>query len=118
MCGADIREYTGNKLTSVFDCVTDAPPMKICYETIGASGGMYVALEAISPIIKYSRRNVRAEWLMAPTIMGTAVELPGTYGRASALEHRDFASKLFILAERLLQDGCIKKHPLGTPKGV
>ncbi|KAF2122761.1 alcohol dehydrogenase GroES-like domain-containing protein [Lophiotrema nucula] len=116
-CGADIREYTANSLTSVLDCVTDVPTMKMCYDAIGSSGGKYVALESITPIIKYTRRDIRADWLMAPSIMGTPVELPGTYGRPSILEHRRFGSGLFLLVERLLQEGAIKNHPLEVREG-
>lgn len=116
-CGADIREYTANSLTSVFDCVTDATTMRMCYAAIGSSGGQYVALEPISPLIKYTRRDVRADWLMAPTVLGTPVELPGSYGRPSTPEHRRFASELFLLAEKLLQEGEIRNHPLEIRDG-
>ncbi|KAF2763046.1 GroES-like protein [Pseudovirgaria hyperparasitica] len=116
-CGADIREYTANSLVSVFDCVTDASTMRMCYEAIGSSGGRYVALEAVSPIVKYTRRDVRADWLMAPTIMGTPVEIPGTYGRPSTPEHRAFGLNLFLLADKLLNEGRIKNHPLEIRAG-
>ncbi|OKL62094.1 hypothetical protein UA08_02976 [Talaromyces atroroseus] len=116
-CGADIREYTDNSLTSVFDCVTDATTMKMCYEAIGSSGGKYVALEAIATTIKYTRRDVAADWLMAPTILGTPVELPGAYGRPSTPEHRRFGTDLFLLAEKWIQKGEIKHHPLEIREG-
>ena len=116
-CGADIREYTANSLVSVFDCVTDAPTMRMCYEAISSSGGNYVALEAVTPIVKYTRRDVRADWLMAPTIMGTPVEIPGTYGRPSTSEHRMFGANLFLLVEKLLKEGAIKNHPLEIREG-
>jgi aspyridone synthetase trans-acting enoyl reductase len=116
-CGADIREYTANSLTSVFDCVTDAPTMRMCYEAIGSSGGKYVALESITSISKYARRDVRADWLMAPSILGTPVELPGSYGRPSTPEHRRFGSELFLLVEKLLQEGGIRNHPLEIREG-
>jgi aspyridone synthetase trans-acting enoyl reductase len=91
--------------------------MKMCYEAIGSSGGQYIALESISPIIKYTRRDVRADWLMAPTILGTPVELPGSYGRPSTPGHREFASNLFVLAEKLLHEGAIRNHPLEVQAG-
>ncbi|KAH8711980.1 alcohol dehydrogenase GroES-like domain-containing protein [Phaeosphaeriaceae sp. PMI808] len=116
-CGADIREYTANSLAYVFDCVTDTSTMRMCYEAIGSSGGKYVALEAISPLVKYTRRDVGADWLMAPTIMGTPVELPGTYGRPSTPEHRKFGVDLFLLADKLLKEGSIKNHPLEIREG-
>ena len=91
--------------------------MRMCYEAIGSSGGRYVALEAITPLVKYTRRDVRADWLMAPTIMGTPVEIPGAYGRPSTPEHRIFGAELFLLADKLLKEGRIKNHPLEIREG-
>ena len=89
----------------------------MCYEAIGSSGGKYIALEAVTPIVKYTRRDVRADWLMAPTLMGTPVEISGTYGRPSTPEHRKFGVELFLLAEKLLKEGRIKNHPLEIREG-
>ncbi|CAH0051609.1 unnamed protein product [Clonostachys solani] len=116
-CGADIREYTANNLVFVFDCVTDASTMRMCYEAIGSSGGRYVTLEAITTVVKYTRRDVRTDWLMTPTITGAPVEIPGSYGRPSTPEHRVFGAELFLLAEKLLKEGSIKNHPLDIKKG-
>jgi hypothetical protein len=116
-CGADIREYTANSLVSVFDCVTDPSTMRMCYEAIGSSGGKYIALEAITTLVKYTRRDVRADWLMAPTITGMPVVIPGTYGRPSTPEHRAFGVDLFLLADELLKEGKIRNHPLEIREG-
>lgn len=89
----------------------------MCYEAISSSGGNYVALESIASVVKYTRRDVRADWLMSPSILGTPVELPGSYGRPSTPEHRKFGSELFLLAERLLQKGGIRNHPLEIQEG-
>lgn len=91
--------------------------MRMCYEAIGSSGGTYIALESISPLIKYTRRDVRADWMMAPSILGTPVELPGTYGRPSTPEHRRFGAGLFLLVEKLLKEGRIRNHPLEIREG-
>jgi hypothetical protein len=91
--------------------------MQMCYEAIGSSGGSYVALEAVTPLVKYTRRDVRADWLMAPTIMGTPVEMPGTYGRSSKPEHRKFGASLFLLVEKLLKEGGFRNHPLAVREG-
>ncbi|KAG4411171.1 hypothetical protein IFR04_015697 [Cadophora malorum] len=116
-CGADIRDYTANNLAFVFDTVTDASTMRMCYEAIGSSGGRYVVLEAITIPVKYTRRDVRADWLMAPTITGAPVDIPGLYGRPSTPEHRKFGASLFLLAEELLKEGRIKNHPLDIREG-
>ncbi|KAJ5688509.1 Polyketide synthase enoylreductase [Penicillium macrosclerotiorum] len=111
-----IREYTDNIL-SVLNCVTDAPTMRMCYEAIGSSGGTYIALEAVTQVVEYTRRDVRADWLMTPTITGTPVVVPGLYGRPSTPEHREFGAKSFLLAEKLLKDGELKNHPLDIRDG-
>ena len=116
-CGADIRAYTTNSLKYALDCATDAPTMKMCYEAIGSFGGRYIALETIAQTVKYTRRDVYADWLMAPTITGASVELPGAYGRPSTSEHRKFGARLFALAEKLLQKGDIRNHPLDVRDG-
>jgi hypothetical protein len=89
----------------------------MCYEAIGSSGGKYIAIEAIDAVAKYTRRDVLADWLMAPTIMGTRVEMAGTYGRPSTPEHRRFGAGLFLLVERLLHEGALKGHPLEIRQG-
>lgn len=116
-CGADIRAYTTNSLQYVFDCVTDAQTMKMCYEAIDTSGGRYIALDAIAQTIRYTQRHVYADWLMAPTITGAPVELPSAYGRSSTPEHRKCGSELFVLAEKLLQENGIRNHPLEVREG-
>ncbi|KAG4266959.1 hypothetical protein FPRO04_04571 [Fusarium proliferatum] len=116
-CGADIRVQTGNKLRHVLDCVVDISTMKMSYDAIGSSGGAYVALEAIPTNIKYTRRDIRANWLMAPSILGTPVNKKGAYGRPSMPEHRQFGTYLFALAEKWLQDGSIKHHPIEVREG-
>jgi aspyridone synthetase trans-acting enoyl reductase len=116
-CGADIREHTGNTLIHVLDCVTDVATMKMCYEAIGSFGGKYIALEPTSTAVKYTRRDVRSDWLMVQSILGVPLELPGTFGRPSLPEHRAFGSLWFALIERLLRKGSIRNHPIDIREG-
>ncbi|KAF3345655.1 hypothetical protein VdG2_05891 [Verticillium dahliae VDG2] len=67
-------------------------------------------LAGFNPI--YTRRDVRADWVMANTLLGDPCTLDGVYGRPAAPEHRLFAGRLFRLAERWLRDGDIWNHPL------
>lgn len=89
----------------------------MCYEAIGSPGGRYVVLETITIPVKYTRRDVRVDWLMVPTITGLPVEISGLYGRPSTPEHRKFAAGLFQLVEELLKDGRIKNHPSYVREG-
>ena len=61
MCGAYIRDFTSSGLAAIFDCVSDASTMKMCYEPIGSSGGRHIAIENLTPAVKYARRDVRAD---------------------------------------------------------
>jgi aspyridone synthetase trans-acting enoyl reductase len=91
--------------------------MKMCYEAIGSSGGRYIALETIATTVKYTRRDVRADWFLADAIMGDGVPMAGTYGRPPSPEHRQFGKRLFALAENWLRDGSIRHHPLKIQDG-
>ena len=116
-CGSDIHIHTNNSLAHVFDCVTDAETMKMCYEAIGASGGKYVAIDPFATRIQYSRRDVRADWLMIYSLFGNPVRLAGVYGRPARPEDREFASRLFPMAETLLSQGLLKPHPMEIRTG-
>ncbi|KAL2830284.1 GroES-like protein [Aspergillus cavernicola] len=116
-CGADIRVHTADSLRYVLDCVTDAATMKMCYGAMGSSGGSYIALETIATTVKYTRRDVLADWFLADAIMGNGVSMAGTYGRTPSPEHRQFGKRLFALAEGCLCDGSIRHHPLEIQDG-
>ncbi|KAK0118226.1 hypothetical protein ONS95_012529 [Cadophora gregata] len=116
-CGADIRVRTDNKLRYVLDCVTDATTMKMCYGAIGSSGGSYIALEATTTSVKYTRRDIRADWFLADAIMGDGVHMKGAYGRPPSPEDRRFGKTLFSEAQNWLQNDIIKPHPLELRSG-
>ncbi|RYP05478.1 hypothetical protein DL765_009827 [Monosporascus sp. GIB2] len=115
-CGADIRGHTNNNLKHVLDCIADADTMNMCYKAIGSSGGTYTALKPVVTSVKYSRRDVRADWVMIETVLGVSAE-HGTIGRPSSKEHQVFGSRLFSLVEQLLQDGSLRPHPLDVRDG-
>ncbi|KAJ4386025.1 hypothetical protein N0V93_008916 [Gnomoniopsis smithogilvyi] len=116
-CAMEIRNYTKNSLSHVLDCVTQAETMKMCYEAIGTAGGKYVALDPFSTHIQYTRRDVKAEWLMIYSLFGTPVKLSGVYGRPARPQDRRFASVMFPIAERLIHDGQLKPHPVEIRQG-
>ena len=108
--------HTNNSLRYVLDCVTDAATMKMCYGAIGSSGS-YIALETIATTVKYTRRDVRADWFLADAIMGNGVHMAGTYGRPPLPQYRQFGKQLFALAEDWLHNGSIMHHPLEIQDG-
>ena len=91
--------------------------MKMCYEAIGSSGGKYTAIDPIATRVQYSRRDVRADWLMIYSLFGAPVKLSGVYGRPARQQDRLFASTLFPMAETLLVQGFLKSHPVELRSG-
>ncbi|KAK3303803.1 chaperonin 10-like protein [Chaetomium strumarium] len=68
-CGADIRVHTDNGLRYALDCIADEATMKMCYEALGSGFGSsyYFGFEkpASAIAVKYTRRDVRADWTLA-----------------------------------------------------
>ncbi|KAJ0124366.1 Enoyl reductase LovC [Diaporthe amygdali] len=109
-CGADIRRFTEGRLAHVLDCapsVEGTESMRMCYAAIGPKGGRYVALNPISTLVKYTRRDVSADWLMAVAMFGETVSLPGVYGRPARPELRTLAARIFRTAEMLISQGLL-----------
>lgn len=111
-CGADIRRFTEGNLAHVLDCapsVEGTESMRMCYTAIGPKGGRYVALDPISTLVKYTRRDVSADWLMSVAMFGQAVRLPGVYGRPARPELRALAARIFCRAETLISKGLLRE---------
>ncbi|KAK5657219.1 hypothetical protein OQA88_3277 [Cercophora sp. LCS_1] len=70
-CGADIRVHTDNGLLYVLDCIADDVTMKMSYEALGSGSGSglsyYFGLQkpVNATAVKYTRRDVRADWTLA-----------------------------------------------------
>jgi aspyridone synthetase trans-acting enoyl reductase len=116
-CGVEIRNYTNNALGHVLDCVTEAETMKLCYDAIGTAGGKYVALDPFATHVQYTRRDVQADWLMIYSLFGKPVMLAGLYGRPARPLDREFAARMFPLAEQLLEQRRLKPHPIEVRTG-
>ncbi|KUI61326.1 Enoyl reductase LovC [Cytospora mali] len=116
-CGMQINHYTKGKLSRALDCISTAETMSMCYEAIGASGDRYLALDPISTHVKYTRRDVLADWMVAFTVFGAPVKSGGVYGRPAMPQHRALASRLFALVERLIEEGMLKAPPFQVRSG-
>ncbi|KAH7014518.1 chaperonin 10-like protein [Microdochium trichocladiopsis] len=66
-CGADARVHTDNSLLYALDFIADDISMKMCYEAVGSGSSYYYGLKkpANAIAIKYTRRDVRADWRLA-----------------------------------------------------
>lgn len=116
-CGMEIRNFTGNSLAHVVDCVTQAESMKLCYEAVGPAGGRYIALDPFPTRIQYTRREIEADWPVGYTLFGNPVKLSGAYGRRATPEDREFGKGMFVLAEEMLREGMLKPHPIEVREG-
>ncbi|KAI1416802.1 GroES-like protein [Hypoxylon sp. FL1857] len=102
-CGVEIRNYTKNSLYYALDCVTSSETMRMCYEAMGTSGGRYTALDPPSTLVKYSRRDIYADWVLALTTFGQPVKLAGVYGRRAQCLDRELAERFSPIVERLIE---------------
>jgi aspyridone synthetase trans-acting enoyl reductase len=116
-CGIDIRSFTGDMLTRALDCVTTSETMSMCYEAISSKGGRYISLDPNSAHVKYTRRDVSADWVMAMSLTGNRVNLPGVYGRPAIPTLRGLASRVFCRAEELISRGELRVPPFQVRSG-
>ncbi|KAI0869515.1 GroES-like protein [Hypoxylon argillaceum] len=107
-CAVEIREYAKNSLGYALDCITTSETTSICYEAIGSAGGRYVSLDPPSTLIKYSRRDVYADWINALTVFGLPVRFSGIYSRAANLEDRKQIRGFMLKVEALVHKGLLK----------
>ncbi|KAI3392861.1 hypothetical protein diail_5036 [Diaporthe ilicicola] len=106
-CASDIRDLTGNQLAYAADCITTADSMRICYESLGAEGGRYVALDSF-PISGHSRRAVRPSWVFAMSAFGSAVDWVAPYKCDPSPADRHFAAAWTRKVAKLVRDGVVK----------
>ncbi|KAG8160819.1 hypothetical protein KVR01_009083 [Diaporthe batatas] len=106
-CACDIRDFTSNQLAYAADCITTADSMRICYESLGADGGRYVALDSF-PIASHSRRAVRPSWVFAMSAFGSAVDWVAPYRCDASPADHDFATNWMKEVSRLVSDGVVK----------
>ena len=116
-CGLWIRQYTGNSLGYVLDCITTADTMQMCYEAIGAAGGRYISLDPPPVRIKYSRRDIYADTVLALTLFGEFIRLPGYSSKRGAAGDRQIGARFSLIAQDLLNRGLLKPPALEIKTG-
>ncbi|KAF7560697.1 hypothetical protein G7046_g3449 [Stylonectria norvegica] len=115
-CGADIHEYTANKLTLALDCITDTASMGLCYEALGSAGGRYVALDAF-PLRGHTRRSVAPDWVCTYTQFGHAVDWAPPYNLEARPRDLEFAEAWYVVVQRLLDEGRVEAYPKEERRG-
>lgn len=116
-CGIDIRSFTGDTLTRALDCVTTGETMSMSYEAISSKGGRYISLDPHSAHVKYTRRDVSTDWVMAMSMTGNRVNLPGVYARPAMPALRGLASRVFCMTEELIARDVLRGPPFQVRSG-
>ncbi|TPX06877.1 uncharacterized protein E0L32_002373 [Thyridium curvatum] len=115
-CAADIKAYTKNSLKYVLDCISEPETMQFCYQCIGRLGGRYVALEPFHPSL-HTRANVHPDWVLGPTMIGKPISWRPPFERAADPEVLEYALRWYKIAQRLIDNGELKTHPLQVMDG-
>ncbi|TKA78874.1 hypothetical protein B0A55_03821 [Friedmanniomyces simplex] len=107
-----IREHTKDKLTHVFDCISEGDSPKISSESISSKGGK---ISYLLPT-KHERTDVENKSTLGYTIFGESFNFAGQDIPAN---EDDFAKgrEFWALSEKLLSEGKIKVHPPKVCKG-
>lgn len=108
-CGQKIREYANDRLTKIFDTISEGSSVPICTAAMSSSGGV-VSTTLPWPEERERKEDVEPRMLFTLGIFG----VPTGYGEQiipANLEDYEYAKQLYAVAEKLLQDGKLKVHP-------
>ncbi|RHZ54029.1 zinc-binding alcohol dehydrogenase family protein [Aspergillus thermomutatus] len=111
-CASDIRTYTKNNLRYALDCVTTVESMKLCYSAIGRAGGYYTGLDPFPKTVAATRKMVRPDWVLGPTMIGKEIAWPEPHYRAVDPKIRKFGQRWRQIVEDLFLRGELKVHPI------
>lgn len=83
---------------------------------MGRMGGKYVSLEPFSAHAA-TRKVVKGDWAHGPLIFGEGSTWPDPWARPASQELADFGADLWRLAQRLVEQGKLRHHPLRVLDG-
>ncbi|KAK3058304.1 hypothetical protein LTR09_001382 [Extremus antarcticus] len=110
--GKKIREYTGDSLTKVFDCISEGDSPKICCDAISSKGGVISYLLQA----KHDREDVENKHTLGYTVTGESFEFRSREMPAKP-EDFEFGKKFIELSTKLLASSQISVHPPKVGKG-
>ncbi|PNS14317.1 hypothetical protein CAC42_6830 [Sphaceloma murrayae] len=116
-CGKQIREYTGGKVTKVFDTISEGDSPSICADIFGDKGGKISFLLQVGRD-KVPDEKIQIETTLAYTITGEGFKFgPQAFEIPGKAQDFEFGKKFWGLAEKLLAEGKIKAHPTDVRSG-
>jgi NADPH:quinone reductase-like Zn-dependent oxidoreductase len=109
--GAKIREATNDKLTYVFDTISELGSPEISAAAISSKGGKYSSILAVK---QFPRDDVSNTFTLAYTALGE--KYSDNYPKSQT--DWEFGVKFWKVAADLLNDGKIKAHPADIRGGL
>ncbi|KAK5652175.1 hypothetical protein OQA88_10818 [Cercophora sp. LCS_1] len=113
---AKIRTYSSDALTHALDCISTKETAEITSQSISSKGGQVCYLLNGTA---HSRTDVKAHFTLGYTVMGEYFYFGA--GRKIEYDARDedfeFGKRFWALAERLLEEGKVKPHPVEVGEG-
>jgi NADPH:quinone reductase-like Zn-dependent oxidoreductase len=116
-CIEKIKKHTKNNLRYVLDCISTTNSMQFCYQAIGRAGGKYTALEPYSEAVAKTRKVIKADWIMGPSLLGQEVGWPEPHYRAEDPKMAKFGASWTATLNKMLERGQIRPHPIVIREG-
>jgi NADPH:quinone reductase-like Zn-dependent oxidoreductase len=112
-CAKKIREYTKDKLTHVFDCISEGDSPKICSEAISSKGG---AISYLLPAT-HERQDVENKRTLGYTVTGEGFKFGPTEFPPNPKDF-EFGKQFWDLATKLVASKQISVHPPKVGHGL
>ncbi|TDZ25583.1 Trans-enoyl reductase fsa3 [Colletotrichum orbiculare MAFF 240422] len=116
-CVEDIKKHTNNSLKFALDCISEVDTMAFCYACLGRTGGRYTRLEPFPDVLHTRKQTVTPDWVLGPAMHGKAISWPPPFERGADAGVGEFAGKWFATAQRLLDEGKLRPHPVRVLDG-
>lgn len=91
--------------------------MQFCYKCLGRAGGNYTALEPYPEFLHTRPKTVQPDWVLGPVILGKKLGWPEPFNKDGDPAAREFAITWFATAQRLLDEGKLRPHPIKVMDG-
>ena len=112
-----IKVSTKNGLRYILDCISTTDSNKFCYQVMGRPGGKFCALEPFSTAVAATRKVVKPDWIMGPSLLGQEVGWPEPHYRAADPVVAKFGAWWTAILNKMLAKGQIKLHPIVERSG-
>ena len=115
-CAQKIKDYTNDKLTHVFDCISEGSSPRICADAMSSSAkdGQYSTL---LPVKDFPRDDVKNTFTLGYTVVGERITFRGGQEIPAKPEDFEFGKGHISMCERLLAEGKVRGVPTDVRSG-